>query len=93
MNIQEFENRIASNTYERREKRKIRNFAETLSHLGQVPKGSQLVALIGHGEERDNTEALCTWIKKELKRCNLDEPNQLDYLYGRLMQTIEFPND
>ena len=93
MNIQEFENRIAENTFERREKRRIRNFAETLSHLGQVPEGSQLVALIGHGEERDNTEALCTWVEKELKRCTLDEPNQLDYLYARLLQTIEYSSD
>lgn len=93
MKLEEFENRIAVNTFERREKRRIRNFAETLSHIGQVPEGQQLVELIGDGHERDNTEALCTWVRKELKRCTLDEPNQLDYLYARLLQTIEFPND
>jgi len=63
-----------------------RNLAESLSYIARIPEGKQLVCIVGKGNERNNMEALATWIDKELKNCSLEQCSHLDYLYARFLQ-------
>ena len=77
---------INNQNYEKQKKRYTINLAESLSCIARIPEGKQLVCIIGKGTERNNIEALTTWIDKELKNCTLDQRSHLDYLYARFLQ-------
>lgn len=88
MNIQALERSIEQQEVSRLVRRRARNLADALAYIARIPQGHALVALIGHGNERTNLEALQTWVDFELKQCGLCEDNELDYLYARLQMVL-----
>ena len=47
--------------------------------------GNSLTCLIGNGNEKDNQEALETWVRKELRKFPDDIGDPIDYLYARFI--------
>lgn len=77
---------INNQTISNQKKRHTKNLAESLCLIAHIPEGKQLVCIIGKGNERNNLEAVVSWIEQELKSCTLDTGNHLDYLYARFLQ-------
>lgn len=63
---------------------------EALILTCQIPKGIQLVAILGTGLEVDNREALFHWIQKQLAKLEvLEDPDFLGTLQERLVADME----
>ena len=88
MNTQELERVVEREEVNRFIRRKVRNLAEALACISEIPEGRQIVSIVGNGDERSNVEALQTWVAFELKHCGLCESNELDYLYARLLMVL-----
>lgn len=88
MSAQALRREIEEEEINRLMRRRIRNLSDSLVCIAGIPEGRHLVAMIGHGDEISNREALHTWVKFELKQCGLIEENQLDYLYARLLMVL-----
>ena len=54
---------------------KVRKLAETLRITLNIPPGQGLVMVLGHGGERNNLEALETWVALNLRAQGL-HPNR-----------------
>ncbi len=68
----------------------IERLSEALIFSLQVPNGIQLVAILGTGAEKDNTEALRVWVKQNM--ADLDHlPGQeiLNQLQSRLSNHLD----
>ncbi len=81
----EFEELARRHFRDRMDKKYVRNLAATLARLARIPLDHSLVALLGKGTEKDNADALESWVARELARCNLDDGDPLDYLYARVL--------
>ncbi|MEP1215136.1 MAG: hypothetical protein ABJM11_03865 [Marinobacter sp.] len=63
--------------------------ANALSVTMQIPAGTELVWILGNGDECSNTSALASWVEKEL--CEMDFAEQQDpliYLIARLEREL-----
>jgi len=60
------------------EHRMIRRLASALQAAYRISDGDQLVAVLGTGVERNNREALVTWVDEQLP--DLDEANSRQLL-------------
>lgn len=67
----------------------VRNLASALTVAMNLPRGNQLVMVLGAGDERSNGEAMETWVRVQLAPLR-DMTNQqlLAELMGRLEQTL-----
>jgi len=65
---------------EREQARRIRNIVSCLMVVLNIPEGTHLIMLFGNGHERDNREALATWVEAMLPELDIDE------VEGRLEQ-------
>ncbi|MBD7976812.1 hypothetical protein H9642_06365 [Pseudomonadaceae bacterium Sa2CUA2] len=78
-----FENKIAS----LEEQGYMTKIATTLSHYLGNPNGTELVCILGSGEEKNNHQALNTWVayhSKEIFELRLEGVNPLEYLKEKL---------
>ena len=88
MNVRALRIEIEQEEVNRLVRRRIRNLSDSLFCIAGIAEGSNLVAMIGNGDENSNREAIHTWVSFELKQCGLIEENQLDYLYARLLMVL-----
>lgn len=74
-----------------REQRYLKHLASALSHYLENPQGSELVFQLGSGYEKDNRQALDTWVnyhRYEVFAKRLEGQNPLDYLINKIEQLI-----
>ena len=65
-------------------------FTEALMLTCQIPRGIQLVAILGTGLEEDNREALAHWIRNHLAKLDvLEDSDFLGTLQDRLVADME----
>jgi len=83
-------NIIADMQEERRTARQVRNIVSCLMVVLNIPEGNHLVMLFGCGDEKDNREALATWVNQMLPEINVDETEyRMEKLYRRAKLRIE----
>lgn len=74
-----------------REQRYLKHLASALSHYLENPHGSELVFRLGSGYEKDNRQALDTWVsyhRDEIFAKRLEGQNPLDYLINKIEQLV-----
>jgi len=70
--------------------RRIRNIVSSLMVVLNIPEGNHLVMLFGDGHEKDNREALATWVTKMSSEIDLTETeNRLETLCLKAKNRIE----
>ena len=68
----------------------VRKLVAALQFKFQIPPGMDLVLLVGNGDERNNHEALRTWVGSELVTLDgLSPPEQLARLELRLADRFD----
>ena len=75
-----------------REQRYLKHLASALSHYLENPQGSELVFQLGSGYEKDNRQALDTWVsdhRDEIFARRLESQNPLDYLINKIEQLVQ----
>lgn len=75
-----------------REQRYLKHLASALSHYLENPQGSELVFRLGSGYEKDNRQALDTWVsyhRDEIFEKRLEGQNPLDYLLNKIEQLVQ----
>lgn len=75
-----------------REQRYLKHLASALSHYLENPQGSELVFRLGSGYEKDNRQALDTWVsyhRDEIFAKRLEGQNPLDYLIYKIEQLVQ----
>lgn len=83
MNPKQLEENIATHLKSKTDNRFIKNITATLFKSLKIPMDNSLTCLIGNGNEKDNQEALETWVRKELRKFPDDIGDPIDYLYAR----------
>jgi len=83
MSPKQLEESIATHLKSKADKRHIKNIAAVLFKCLKIPMDSSLICFIGNGDEKDNHEALETWVKKELQKFPDDIGDPIDYLYAK----------
>lgn len=76
---------------EAREHQYLKHLASALGHYLENPYGSELVCILGSGFEKDNRQALDTWVsyhRNEVFEKRLEGHSPLDYLIGKLEDLI-----
>lgn len=74
-----------------REQRYLKHLASALSHYLENPQGSELIFRLGSGYEKDNRQALDTWVsyhRDEIFTKRLESQNPLDYLINKIEQLV-----
>lgn len=69
------------------EARYLKNLASALTHYLENPHGNELVFFLGSGSEKDNKQALATWVanqRNEIFEKRLEGRSPLDYLIDKL---------
>ena len=77
---------------EAREQRYLKHLASALCHYLENPQGSELVFRLGSGYEKDNRQALDTWVsyhRDEIFTKRLEGQNPLDYLINKIEQLVQ----
>ncbi len=77
---------------EAREQRYLKHLASALSHYLENPHGSELVFRLGSGYEKDNRQALDTWVsyhRDEIFTKRLEGQNPLDYLINKIEELVQ----
>lgn len=75
-----------------REQRYLKHLASALSHYMENPQGSELVFRLGSGYEKDNRQALDTWVnyqRDEIFETRHEGQNPLDYLINKIEQIVQ----
>jgi len=83
MNPKQLEETIATHLKSKADKRHIKNTAAALFKILKIPMDNSLICCIGNGDEKNNQEALQTWVERELKKFPDDIGDPIDYLYAR----------
>jgi len=74
---------------ERDQARQVRKIVSCLMAVLNIPEGNHLVMAFGDGHERDNREALETWVNYMLPELDMDEvEGRLDQLCARIENRI-----
>ncbi|MFC2973242.1 hypothetical protein ACFOJE_13590 [Azotobacter bryophylli] len=74
-----------------REQQYLKHLASALSHYLENPQGHELVCLLGSGYEKNNRQALDTWVayhRHEIFEKRLEGQSPLDYLIDKIEQLI-----
>ena len=83
--LQELNDRLAENTRARQSRRTLARMASALEAAFLIKPGDGLVCVLGDGTERDNHEALISWLQREIERLESDIfVEYLPELAGRL---------
>lgn len=83
--LQELNNRLAENTRARQSRRTLVRMASALEAAFLIKPGDSLVCVLGDGTERDNHEALISWLQREIERIESEvSVEYLPELAGRL---------
>ncbi|MBF7728585.1 hypothetical protein [Pseudomonas sp. N040] len=72
---------------EQREHQYLKHLTSALSHYLENPQGSELICVLGSGYEKNNRQALETWVfyhRDEVFQQRLDGRNPLNYLIEKL---------
>lgn len=72
---------------EAREHQYLKHLASALGHHLENPYGSELICVLGSGYEKDNRQALATWVsyhRNEIFEKRLEGRSPLDFLIGKL---------
>ena len=70
-------------------KYKIRQIAESVNLLANLPKGDALVHLIGNGNEASNLEALGSWVQEQEDLLLINRPDhRVEQLIFRLKNRL-----
>ena len=72
---------------EAREHQYLKHLASALGPYLEDPHGSELICVLGSGYEKDNRQALATWVfyhRDEIFEKRLEGRSPLDFLIGRL---------
>jgi hypothetical protein len=72
---------------EAREHQYLKHLASAMSHYLENPYGTELVCVLGSGYERDNRQALETWVafhRDEVFEKRLEGRSPLDFLIEKL---------
>ena len=86
----EFTHAWQLHTHQRVAQSRNRQLAEILALEAFIqPDARQLVSVLGKRGDRNNLDALTTWIARELAHLDLSGIDPLDYLYARLSMRIE----
>ena len=75
-----------------RRKQYLQNLAVALTAGLENPFGSEIVAIIGSGHERNNREALLNWVffmRHDVFAVRMDGGDVLEYLRCRLEERLE----
>ena len=67
---------LADEVEARNRQRQVRLIVSYLMQLLRIPDGDHLVLIFGSGNERNNREALMTWVEKHLDEIDPDETEQ-----------------
>lgn len=81
-----------SASLEVREQRYLKHLASALGHYLENPQGSELVFRLGTGYEKDNQQALDTWVsyhRDDIFAKRLEGQNPLDYLINKIEQILQ----
>lgn len=63
--------------------------AGALAVTMQIPTGTELVCILGNGNESTNTAALATWVEKELSQMDFeDQQDPLTHLIAQLERAL-----
>lgn len=76
---------------EAREHKYLKHLASAMSHYLEDQHGSELVCVLGSGFEKDNRQALETWVfyhRNEVFENRLEGRSPLDYLIEKLEDVI-----
>jgi len=74
----------------KRKKRQIELIANYLMQVLHIPDGKHVILFFGTGEEKDNRQALVTWVEKHIDEVDPDEAEQrLKLLANKAVQTIQ----
>ena len=88
-NINKITNTIESMTKDSDKKRKIRNLASSLQSIANIDNSNSLVCIVGNGDERNNHEALQTWISRTFHLVDENYCDPLDYYYASLFSELD----
>ena len=72
---------------EQREQQYLKHLTSALSHYLENPQGSELICVLGSGNEVTNSQALATWVvyhRDEIFEQRLSGRSPVDYLIDRL---------
>lgn len=72
---------------EAREHQYLKHLASAMSHYLETPRGTELICILGSGYEKDNRDALDTWVfchRCEVFEKRLEGRSPRDYLIERL---------
>jgi len=83
MNPKQLEECTATYLKSKEDKRNIKHIAAALFKCLKIPMDNSLICFIGNGDEKDNQEALHTWVEKELQKFPDDIGDPIDYLYAK----------
>jgi hypothetical protein len=70
-----------------REHQYLKHLASAMSHYLESPHGSELICILGSGYEKDNQQALNTWVyyhRNEVFEKRLEGRSPLDFLIEKL---------
>ena len=88
-NVNKIINAIESMKEESDQKKKIRNLASSLQLLANIDNSNSLVCILGNGDERNNNEALQTWISRTFHLVDENYCDPLDYYYASLFSELD----
>jgi len=89
-NVIRLEGYCRSDLERRNRKRLLSRLASTLMHSFHISEGDALVLMVGHGHERDNHEALISWINHELPGDRLKSDKEtVMFLIRRLQYDLD----
>jgi hypothetical protein len=73
------------------EQQYLKHLTSALGHYLENPQGNELVCLLGSGYEKNNRQALATWVahyRHEIFEQRLEGHSPLDYLVNKIEQLI-----
>jgi seryl-tRNA synthetase len=76
---------------EAREHQYLKHLASAMSHYLENPYGTELICVLGSGFEKDNRQALDTWVafhRDEIFEKRLEGQSPLDFLISKLESLI-----
>ncbi len=72
---------------EAREHQYLKHLASAMGHYLENPRGTELICILGSGFEKDNRQALDTWVayhRNEVFEKRLEGRSPLDFLIAKL---------
>ena len=75
------------------ENKQVQHLASTLCLLFKIESGTELIIVIGNGDESNNHKAMENWVTTNLSKIEeLSPKQQLEELKDRLMIELEYLN-